>query len=95
MEMNEKAVGSSFDDFLASEGILNEVTALAHKRVLAWKIAQAMQNQKVTQVEMARRMRTSRTAIQRLLDPENPSITLDTLGRATNALGLKLEISIY
>lgn len=93
-KIKEATIGSSFDDFLASEEILNEVTALAHKRVLAWQIAQAMEKQHITQIEMARRMRTSRTAVHRLLDPHNPSITLDTIDRAVNALGMKLDISI-
>lgn len=90
----EEKIGSSFDEFLESEGILNEVTTLAHKRVLAWQIAQAMKNQHITQVEMAKRMQTSRTAVHRLLDPNNPSITLDTIDRAVMALGMKLNISI-
>ena len=87
-------IGSSFDEFLQEEGTLSEVTALAHKRVLAWQIEQAMKNQHITQVEMARRMQTSRTAVHRLLDPNNPSITLDTIDRAVSALGMKLNISI-
>jgi len=91
---NEPYIGSSFDEFLEEEGTLSEVTALAHKRVLAWQIEQAMKNQHVTQIEMAKRMQTSRTAIHRLLDPNNPSITLDTIDRAVSALGMKLNISI-
>lgn len=90
----EEKVGSSFDEFLESEEILSDVTTLAHKRVLAWQITQAMKNQHITQVEMAKRMQTSRTAVHRLLDPNNPSITLDTIDRAVSALGMKLNISI-
>lgn len=93
-EIKEKNVGSSFDEFLESEEILSEVTALAHKRVLAWQIERAMQDQHLSQVEMAKRMHTSRSALHRLLDPNNASVTLDTIDRAVNALGMKLNISI-
>ena len=93
-EIKEKNIGSSFDEFLESEEILSEVTALAHKRVLAWQIEQAMQDQHLSQVVMAKRMHTSRSALHRLLDPNNPSVTLDTIDRAVNALGMKLNISI-
>ena len=63
-------IGSSFDDFLKEEGIYEDVTAHAIKRVLAWQISQAMQAQNITKVEMARRMKTSRAQLDRLLDPE-------------------------
>lgn len=88
------SIGSAFDNFLEEEGILDDVTALAHKRVLAWQIEEAMKNQHITQKEMAKRMKTSRTSIHRLLDPNNASITLATIDRAVNALGLRLNIGI-
>ncbi len=87
-------IEASFDEFLQEEETLNETTALAHKRVLAWQIEQEMKSQHVTQVEMAKRMQTSPTAVHRLLDPNNPGITLDTIARAVSALGMKLNISI-
>jgi|APCry1669191812_1035378.scaffolds.fasta_scaffold24788_2 predicted XRE-type DNA-binding protein len=93
-KVRETNIGSSFDEFLESEGILGSVTAIAHKRVLAWQIEQAMKASHVTQVEMAKRMHTSRSSVHRLLDPDNPSITLDTIDRAANALGMKIDISI-
>lgn len=92
--MRDPFIGSPFDTFLELEGTLDETTALAHKRVLAWQITEAMKAKHITQVEMAKRMKTSRTAIHRLLDPNNPSITLDTIDRAVSALGMQLTISI-
>lgn len=86
--------GSKFEDFLAEEGILDAVTAAAQKRVLTWQVAQLMARQKVSKTEMAKRMRTSRAAVERLLDPENPSVTLQTIGRAASALGQKVEIRL-
>lgn len=87
-------IGSSFDEFLSQDGILDDTTALAHKRVLAWQIEEAMKSQRITQQEMAKRMKTSRTAVCRLLDPNNASITLATIDRAVNALGLRLNIGV-
>ena len=87
-------LGSSFDDFLKEEGIFEEVTATAMKRVLAWQIAQAMRKQRVTKSAMAKRMRTSRAALDRLLDAENTSVTLQTMGRAAAALGKQLSVTL-
>jgi len=86
--------GSSFDDFLKEEGIYEEVTATAMKRVLAWQIAQAMKKQRVTKSAMAKRMRTSRAALDRLLDADNTSVTLQTMGRAAAVLGKELSITL-
>lgn len=86
--------GSKFDDYLADEGLLEEVTATAMKRVLAWQIAQAMKKQRVTKSAMAKRMRTSRAALDRLLDAENTSVTLQTMGRAAAVLGKELSITL-
>jgi len=86
--------GSSFDDFLKEDGIYEEVTATAMKRVLAWQIAQAMKKQRVTKSAMAKRMRTSRAALDRLLDAENTSVTLQTMGRAAAVLGKELSITL-
>lgn len=87
-------IGSRFEDFLAEEGILDEVTAAAQKRVVSWQLAQLMQRQKISKAEMARRMHTSRAALERLLDPKNPSVTLQTIGRAAAVLGRRVEIRL-
>jgi len=87
-------IGSSFDSFLEEEGIREEVDVLAQKRVLAWQIEQAMKENGITKVEMAERMHTSRTQVDRLLDPDNDKVQLDTIQRAARAVGrtLKLEL---
>jgi antitoxin HicB len=84
--------GQRFDDFLAEDGLLEEVTAAAMKRVLALEIERLMKAQGVTKVELAKRMRTSRAALDRLLDPANASVTLHTMGRAAAALGRRLDV---
>ena len=86
--------GSKFEDYLAEGGLLDEATATALKRVLAWQIAQAMKEQGVTKSAMAKRMRTSRAALDRLLDEENTSVTLQTMGRAAAVLGKELSITL-
>ncbi|MGH6877428.1 MAG: helix-turn-helix domain-containing protein [Rhizomicrobium sp.] len=86
--------GSRFEDFLAEEGILESATATATKRVLAWRIAELMKKQRVSKSQMARRMCTSRAAVDRLLDAENTSVTLQTIGRAAAALGKTLTVAI-
>lgn len=92
--MNEKHLGSDFDSFLEEEGLLEEAEAVAMKRVLAYQIAQAMEDQKLSKAAMARRMQTSRSALNRLLDPKVPSVTLLTIERAARALGRKLRIEM-
>lgn len=87
-------VGSSFDDFLQEEGLLAEVSALALKRVLSWQIAQAMENQGLNKASMADAMNTSRSALDRLLDPENIAVTLKTMDRAATVLGKRLRIEL-
>lgn len=87
-------IGSSLSDFLKEEGIYEDVTAHAIKRVLAWQIEQAMKEQGITKVEMARRMKTSRAQLDRLLDPENDRVQLDTVQRAAAALGRKLHMEL-
>ncbi len=86
--------GSSFDSFLEKEGIREEVEAVAIKRVLAWQFEQAMQEQQKTKQAMARQLRTSRSQLDRLLDPQNISVTLDTIARAAQALGKRLIIRV-
>lgn len=87
-------IGSSFDDFLADEGILQEVTEAAIKRVLARQIAAFMEDQSLSKTAMATAMSTSRAALDRLLDPENTSITLATMQKAAKVLGKRVEIDL-
>jgi antitoxin HicB len=89
-----KHVGSSLNDFLKQEGFLEEARAIAIKEALAWQLQQAMLKENITKVEMARRMHTSRAALDRLLDPGNGAVTLQTLSRAANAIGRSLRIEL-
>jgi len=93
-KMNEKHLGSSLDDFLAEEGQLAEAEAVASKRVLAFQIAKLMEEQQLSKTEMARRMSTSRAAVDRLLDSDTESATLATLEKAAAALGRRLHIAL-
>jgi hypothetical protein len=86
--------GSKFEDFLKEQGLFEEVTTGAMKRVLTWQISQAMKKQRVTKSQMAKRMRTSRAALDRLLDADNTSVTLQTMGRAAAALGKQLSVTL-
>lgn len=90
--MGKKNIGSSFDDFLQEEAILEDATAVAMKRVIAWQIAEEMKAQQITKTELAKRMHTSRAALNRLLDDADPSLTLTTLASAAAALGRKVNI---
>jgi antitoxin HicB len=92
--MNQKYLGNNFDDFLEEEGILADVEAVAVKRVIAYQISQLMQEQNLTKVEMSRRLNTSRASLDRLLDPTNTSVTLQTMEKASKALGRKLQIKL-
>ena len=87
-------IGSAFDDFLRDEGIFEDVQAGALKKVVAHQLGEAMKAQKLTKVAMAKRMKTSRSALDRLLDPNNASVSLDTLTRAAAAVGrwIRLEL---
>lgn len=86
--------GSSFDDWLKEQGIYEEVMTHAIKRVLAWQIEQAMKAQGISKAEMARRMHTSRTQLDRLLDPDNDKVQLDTVQRAAAAIGRTLKFEL-
>ncbi|MGO8758286.1 MAG: helix-turn-helix domain-containing protein [Terracidiphilus sp.] len=92
--MKEKHIGSSFDSWLREEGIYEEVTAAALKRVLARQLADAMKEKNFTKAEMARRMRTSRAALDRLLDPEYDAVTLGTLRKAAQAVGRQIRLEL-
>jgi len=86
--------GSAFDSFLAQKGIPQEVEAVAIKRVLAWQLERAMQEQRKTKQAMAKQLRTSRSQLDRLLDPQNASVTLDTITGAARALGKRVIIRV-
>lgn len=85
---------STFDSFLEQEGIREEVEAVAIKRVLAWQLSRAMQQQQKTKQAMARQLHTSRSQLDRLLDPRNVSVTLDTITRAAKALGKRVIVRV-
>jgi antitoxin HicB len=91
---NNLHIGSSLDDFLEEDGILAEVSAIALKRVLAWQILNVMQEKGLSKSQMAACMNTSRSSLDRLLDPDNTSVTLKTLDRAAAILGKRLRIEL-
>jgi DNA-binding Xre family transcriptional regulator len=86
--------GSSFDSFLEEEGILDEVDAIAIKRVIAFQLREAMQAAKISKKIMAQRMGTSRSQLDRLLDPENKAVHLETIARAARAVGKRLRLEM-
>jgi len=90
--MESKHIGSSFDDFLQEEGLMAESEATALKRVLAYQIRQEMELRHISKAALARMMKTSRSSVDRLLDPKNSSITLLTLENVAVALGKKLKL---
>ena len=92
--MDDKHLGSSFEDFLREEGTLEETTNRAIKRVLARQLRRLMAEQGLSKSEVARRMRTSRTALERLLDPDNDAVTLNTLQKAAKAVGRELRLEL-
>jgi antitoxin HicB len=92
--MRREHLGSKFDDFLREENLLEAAEATATKRIIAFQIAKEMKRRRLTKSEMASLMRTSRPALERLLDPTNPSVTLSTLERAASALGKKLKVEL-
>lgn len=87
-----KHAGSDFDAFLAEEQLLEEVTAAALKRVVAWQISELMKAQRVSKSALAQRMQTSRTVVGRVLDSNDAGLTLATLANAARALGQRVEI---
>jgi hypothetical protein len=94
MKPANKYEGSSFEDFLREEGLYEEVYAGALKRTLARLVAEGMRRESLSKPAMARRMRTSRSQLDRVLDPQNVTIQLDTLIRAASALGCELHIDL-
>ena len=91
--MSKKHMGSSIDDFLKSEGIFEETQAEAIKEVVAWQLAEAMKKQKISKNKMATLLKTSRTQVDRLLDPKN-YITLKSLQRAAAMVGRRVSIEL-
>ncbi len=87
-------IGGAFSDFLAEEDILEETRTQAIKEIIAMQIAQAMVTENISKAAMAKRMHTSRSALDRLLDPQNTAVTLTTMQRAAAALGKRLELSL-
>ena len=94
MSKQKGRIGSSFEDFLKEEGTHQESTAIAVKRVLAWQLKQAMETQQMSKNQMAKAMKTSRSQLDRILDPANESIQLDTLINAARVLGRELRIEL-
>ena len=87
-------IGSNFDDFLKEEGLYEQTTAAALKKVLALQIQEGMKTQQLTKTAMAKRMHTSRAALNRLLDDSDTSFTLTTLASAASALGKSVKIEL-
>ena len=92
--MKNKHIGTSFDDFLQDEGLLAEAEATAVKRVIAHQIQKEMDERHISKSGLARMMKTSRSSLDRLLDPDNASVTLLTMESAALALGRKLRIQL-
>ncbi len=91
---SNKHRGSKFDSFLEEEGLYAEASVEASKRTIAWQINEAMKAISISKTEMARRMNTSRASLDRLLDPDNSSVTLLTLYRAAQALGKRVHFEL-
>jgi len=87
-------LGSSFDDFMNEEGLLDSSREVATKRVLAWQLTQLMEKKKLSKTDLAKQMDTSRSALDRLLDPENNSVTLSTLQKAARATDQRIELNL-
>ena len=94
MKKRNPHIGSSLNDFLKEEGILEETRTAALKEALAWQVQKAMKKAKINKVQMARRMHTSRAALDRLLNPGNASVTLQTLCKAARAVRRDLRIEL-
>ena len=87
-------IGSSFDSFLEEEGTLADIETIALKRAIAWQIEQVMAEKKLTKTAMAKQMKTSRSSLDRLLDKDNPSVTLDTIERAAKVIGKRVRLEL-
>ena len=87
-------LGSTLDDLLEDDGVLAETRSVAAKRVFVWQVGRTMAEEHLGKAEMARRMNTSRASLDRLLDPDNPSVTLLTMDKAAAALGKRLKVDL-
>jgi antitoxin HicB len=87
-------IGSFLDDLLVEDGTLADTEAVALKRVIAWQVERGMNEKQISKSDMARAMRTSRAALDRLLDPKNESVTLRTMTRAAKVLGKRLRLEL-
>ena len=94
MDVSHKNLGGRFNDFLEEEGILEECTQSAIKKVLSWQIEQEMKKKKLSKSAMAKKMSTSRSSLDRLLDPDNESVTLYTLKKAAQVVGRKIRLEL-
>ncbi len=92
--LNPAHLGSDFEDFLKEEGLFDEIHALAVKKVVAYKFLELLRQKRLTKDALAKRMKTSRAQLDRLLDPNNPSVTLSTLSKAAAALGCTLRVEL-
>lgn len=92
--MDRAHIGSDFNDFLREEGILDEVEKVTIKRVLVLQIAELMKEKSISRIEMARLMKTSRRSVERLLDPDDTSVTLETIICAAYVLGKELNLTL-
>lgn len=93
-DIEHGTIGQSFDDFLRDEGTYEETTERAVKRVIAYQLAEAMKVQGVSKVQMAKRLETSRSQLDRLLDPDNDAVTLSVLTRAARAVGRDIRLEL-
>jgi antitoxin HicB len=91
---DNKHRGSSLDSFLEQEGVLGEFQARAIKEVIAWQLAEAMKDRKLTKTALAALMKTSRTQINRVLDPNNGNVTIETLQRAAALVGKRVQLEL-
>jgi antitoxin HicB len=94
MKNSNPHIGSSFDDFLDEENLLTQINEIAIKRVIAWQLQQEIETKQMTKTSVAKAMGTSRAAVDRLLDPDNSSVTLNTLDRAARVLGKRIKIEL-
>ena len=92
--MKNKHIGSSFDDFLDDEGILAEAQAIAVARVLAWEVSQYLKEHNTSKTAFAKTLETSRMQVNRLIDPEDTSVNLNTMAKVAEAMGKKLEFRL-
>jgi antitoxin HicB len=92
--MKHKNIGDSFDSFLENEGILEQVENVAIKRVIAFQLQEEIKKKKITKAKLARQMKTSRSSLDRLLDPENEAVTFKTLKKAATVLGKRLLVQL-